>query len=246
MINNQKAFMAGLTAAVLMTATAAWAAEPQKPAPQTAVDKDVGKLSTDGASALQDVRLTRIAIYDGRVDDAKKYINLADSTLTKARTDEAIFTKAEADLKPPAGTVTHISATVGAASSASKAADGKSADTKAADQLKKPIAWLPVDGALTINEDFAANPAKKAAVAEANKSLKGGDRHGAVEKLKLADMSIDITMVVVPLEQTISDVHQAASLINEGKYYEASQMLRDAQDGERFDVTSINSKPAGK
>ncbi|MEO6782640.1 MAG: YfdX family protein, partial [Bradyrhizobium sp.] len=125
-------------------------------------------------------------------------------------------------------------------------ADGKSAESKPADQLKKPIAWLPVDGALTINEDFTANPAKKAAVAEANKSLKSGDRRGAIEKLKLADMNIDVTMVVVPLEQTISDVHQAAGLINEGKYYEASQMLRDAQDGERFDVTSITGKPAGK
>jgi hypothetical protein len=250
MINNQKAFMAALTATMLMTATSAWAAEPQKPASQTAqqtaVDKDVGKLSADGASALQDVRLTRIAIFDGRVDDAKKYVNLADSTLAKARTDEAVFTKAEADLKPPAGKDTHASATVGASTQANKPTDSKSTDNKPADQLKKPIAWLPVDGALTINEDFAVNPAKKAAVAEANKSLKGGDRHGAIEKLKLADMNIDVTMIVVPLEQTINDVHQAAGLINDGKYYEASQMLRDVQDGERFDVTSVTAKPAGK
>jgi hypothetical protein len=124
--------------------------------------------------------------------------------------------------------------------------DGKSADSKPVDQLKKPIAWLPVDGAFTINEDFAVNPAKKAAVAEANKSLKSGDRNGATEKLKLADMNIDVTVIGVPLEKTINDVHQAASLINDGKYYEASQMLRDVQDGERFDVTSITAKPAGK
>jgi hypothetical protein len=250
MINNQKAFITGVAATMLLTSTSAWAAELQKSTPQaaqqTAIDKDVGKLSADGASALQDVRLTRIAIYDGRVDDAKKFVNLADSTLAKAKTDEAVFTKAEADLKPPAGKDTHATATVGAASSASKPADGKSADSKPTDQLKTPIAWLPVDGALSINEDFAANPAKKAAVAEANKNLKGGDRHGAIEKLKLADMNIDVTMVVVPLEKTINDVHQAAGLINDGKYYEASQLLRDVQDGERFDVTSITAKPAGK
>lgn len=59
-------------------------------------------------------------------------------------------------------------------------------------------------------------------------------------------MNVDVTMIVVPLEQTINDVHQAAGLINDGKYYEASQMLRDVQDGERFDVTSVTAKPAGK
>ena len=32
-------------------------------------------------------------------------------------------------------------------------------------------------------------------------------------------------------------------MINDGKYYEASQLLRQAQDGERFDVTSIVAEP---
>jgi hypothetical protein len=41
----------------------------------------------------------------------------------------------------------------------------------------------------------------------------------------------------MPLEQTINKVHQAAGLINDGKYYEASQELRQAQDGLRFVVT---------
>jgi hypothetical protein len=84
------------------------------------------------------------------------------------------------------------------------------------------------------------------AVAEANKNLKSGDRTKAMETLKLADMDIDVTLAVVPLEQTIDNVHQAAGLINDGKYYEASQLLRQAQDSERFDVTSITAKPSNK
>jgi hypothetical protein len=48
--------------------------------------------------------LTRFAILDGRIDDAKKFVNEADTALGKARTDEAVFTKAEEDLKPPAST----------------------------------------------------------------------------------------------------------------------------------------------
>jgi hypothetical protein len=140
------------------------------------------------------------------------------------------FTKAEADLKQP---------TIKDAAADKNVSTQAPADNTQADQMKTPIAWLPVDGSISINEDYSASPAKKAAVADANKSLKSGDRKGAIEKLKLADMNIDITLAVLPLEQTIDDVHQAASMINDGKYYEASQKLRQAQARERLDATNI-------
>ncbi len=229
MVHNQKAFIAALAAAILLTAGAAWAADPQKTTPQqTSADKDFARVSTDGASAFQNMTLTRIAIFDGRIDDAKKYVNLADAAMGKAKTDDAVFTKAEADLKPPTGKDAPANKNITAAAPA---------DNKQADQMKKPITWLPVDGSITINEDYTAKPAKTAAVADANKSLKSGDRKGAMEKLKLADLNVELTLAVMPLEQTINEVHQAVGLINDGKYYEASQELRQAQDGLRFVVT---------
>jgi hypothetical protein len=237
MVNNQKAFIAALTAATLLTAGAAWAADQQKSTPQQiSADKDFAKLSADGSRAFQDLMLTRMAIFDGRVDEAKEFVNNADAAFAKVRSDEAIFTKAEADLKPPTtkAAPTNKSVTTGAAP----------ADIKQADQMKKPIAWLPVDGMITIIEDYTANPAKTAAVADANKSLKSGDRKGAMEKLKLADMNVEVTLAVIPLEQTINSVHQAVGLINDGKYYEASQVLRQAQDNERFDAINISAKPS--
>jgi TolA-binding protein len=236
MVKNKKALVVALTATTLLTGGAAWAASqqpPDQPKPtsqQTSADKDFTKLSADGASAFQDMKLTRLAIFDGRVDDAKKYVNLADSAFGKARTDETAFTKAEADLKQP---------TIKDAAADKNVSAQAPADNTQADQMKKPIAWLPVDGSISINEDYSASPAKTAAVADANKSLNSGDRKGAIEKLKLADMNIDVTLAVLPLEQTIDDVHQAASLINDGKYYEASQKLRQAQAGERLDATNI-------
>jgi hypothetical protein len=242
---NKKAIIVALTTTTLLVAGVESAASQQtsasKTPQQTSAGKDFGKLSADGSQAFQDLTLTRLAIFDGRADDAKKYIQRAETAFDKAKTDETVFTKAEADLKPPTGKSSPANQTVGAAPPASKPTDSKSAE-----QMKKPIAWLPVDGAISINEDYTANPAKKAAVAEANKSLKSGDRKAAVDKLKLADMNIDITLAVIPLEQTIDDVHQAATLINNGQYYEASQLLRQAQDGERFDVTEITNKPSKK
>jgi len=247
MKNNRKAIIVALATTALLTAGVERAASQQTPAQQqsmpqqTSASKDFGKLSADGSKAFQDLTLARVAIFDGRIDEAKKYVKQAETAFDKAKTDEAVFTKAEADLKPLAGKNPPVNQTVGAAPPASKSADSKSAE-----QMKTPVAWLPVDGAFTINEDYTANPAKKAAVAEANKSLKSGDRSGAMDKLKLADMNIDVTLAVVPLEQTIDNVHQAAGLIDDGKYYEASQLLRQVQDSERFDVTSITAKPSNK
>ena len=81
-------------------------------------------------------------------------------------------------------------------------------------------------------------------IVEQMNNFKSGDRKGAIEKLKLSDMSIDVTMAVLPLEQTITSVRQATDLINSGKYYEASQVLRQAQDNQRFDGTSISGTPS--
>jgi hypothetical protein len=248
MATNKQAFIAILLSTTLLTASAAWAASAQTPGQQkatpqqSAADKDFGKVSADGFRAFQDMTLTRLAIFDGRVDDAKKFVNDADTALGKAKTDDAVFTKAEADLKPTASTAEPASKTIApATSSVSGAAP---AGDKQADQLKKPIAWLPVDGVITIDEDYTANPAKTAAVSDANKSLKSGDPKGAMEKLKLADLNVDVALAVIPLEQTISSVHQAADLINNGKYYEASKLLRVAQDNQRFDGISIRGIPS--
>ena len=38
-------------------------------------------------------------------------------------------------------------------------------------------------------------------------------------------------------------MHQAASLINDGKYYEASQIVKQVQDSVRSDVVNIVGVP---
>jgi hypothetical protein len=257
MVNNKKTFMATLMATTLLTAGAAWSASQQTPAQQTSTaqqtsaDRDFAKLSADGSRAFEDLTLTRLAIYDGRIADAKKYVNDAGTSFAKARTDETVFTKAQADLKPPAGNDASANKNVSAAAPVDKV-DGEKIPgapngmvSEMADQ-KKPIAWLPVDGTITINEDYTTNPVKTAAVADANKSLQSGDRKTAMEKLKLADMNVDVTLAIIPLEQTIKYAHQAAGLIDENKYYEASQLLRQAQDNLRFDVANIPGAPTSK
>ena len=110
--------------------------------------------------------------------------------------------------------------------------------------VNKPVAWLPVDGAISINEDFTATPEKAKAVQDANKSLAQGDKKGAMDKLKLAAVDTTVTIAVVPLQQTISDVDQAKQLIDSGKYYEGSQKLRSVQDATVITVADMSGTPS--
>jgi hypothetical protein len=237
MSKNVQILVVALLSTTLLTAVTAFAADPpapdqQKMTPQgTAADRDFGKVSSDAANGFQDLLLTRIAIFNGRTAEAKEFVDKADVDFVKAKADDTVFMKAEADLMPPKSTA-----------AAPPAAATASAD-KDATASKKPIAWVPVDASVMIDEDITASPEKKAALADANKSLKGGDRKGALEKLTLADISIDLALAVVPVDETIASVHKAASLIGDGKYYEASQVLRLAQDQERFDVTIVQGAP---
>lgn len=194
-------------------------------ATQTA-NQDFGKLSADGVKAFRDVRLARLAIFDGESDQAKKSVDEARTAITKAKTDDTAYMKDEGSLKPPAG-MSQKSAQSGTGQAPSKT----------------PIAWLPVDGGLTLGEDFIATPTKAAGVAKANEQLKKGDHKQAMEALKLSDINVSFVMEVAPLDKTISGIDQAAQLIDSGKYYEGNQVLKGVEDGLRFDVADINSTP---
>jgi hypothetical protein len=64
--------------------------------PQQAASQDFAKFSADGAAAYENILQTRRALYEGRTDDAKKFVALADAGFNKAKTDNTVFTKAEA------------------------------------------------------------------------------------------------------------------------------------------------------
>ena len=82
-------------------------------------------------------------------------------------------------------------------------------------QSTTPTAWLPVDGGLTLGEDFVATPAKAAGVAKANEQLKKGNHKQAMDTLKLAEINVALVMEkVVPLDKTISGIDTAAQLID--------------------------------
>lgn len=203
---------------------------PQASADRVAITKDFGKLSKDGAQGFKDLQLTRLAIFQADPAQAKDMIAKAQAAFAKAKSDDAVFTKAEAEFTGATDVAGHKAI----------AQPGKDADKSGS---KEQIAWLPVDGQLILGDDFVATPAKTSAVTEANKNLSKGDQKGALEKLKLADIDVNFTMAVLPLNKTLADVNQAATLIGQGKYYEANAVLKTAQDGMRFDVINAVAVP---
>jgi hypothetical protein len=203
------------------------------PAQETA-ERDFGRVSADGFKAMSDVRLARLAIFNADPASAKSDLADAVAALDRARSDDTIFMKAESELKTPAGlTQPH-----------------QAGETVGSTRIK----WLPVDGAMTLGEDYVTTPAKTASVAKANEQIQKGDHAHALQTLRLAGIDVAFDMEVAPLNKTIAGVTQAQQLADAGHYYQANQALKSVQDGARFDVenlsavpkTASNTTPSGK
>ena len=174
------------------------------------------------------MRLARLAIFDGQTDQAKKYVDEAKAAITKAKTDNTAFVKAEASLRPPAS----VGQRTGSQGGSDKSTQGTA-----------PTEWLPVDGGLTLGDDFVATSTKAAGIAKANDQLKKGDHKQAMQTLKLSEIDVTFVTEVAPLDKTISGIDTAAQLIDSGKYYEGNQALKSVEDGIRLDVAVVSAGP---
>jgi hypothetical protein len=145
-MNRSSIAVAGLMASVVMcgsslAAVAESPAAPKADAGSTKVaDKDFGRLSTDGVSAFSDIHLARMAIFEGKTDEAAKLVADAQVSLGKAKGDDTAFMKAESEFHTP----------------------GQSAPKTPGNQAKMttPVAWIPIDGDLVLGETFPTNARK--------------------------------------------------------------------------------------
>ncbi len=187
-------------------------------------DKDFGKLAQDGVSAFNDVHLARLAIFDGKIDEAATFVTDAKASLVLARSDNAVFMKAEAALASPGQNAVTVPPAQGIAAT--------------------PIAWIPIDAELALGASFVPSPEKSSAVVAARKRMEKGDSAKSLEAIRLAQVDVNYTVAVAPLEQSIADVDKASGLIASRDYYGASQVLRQVEARVRFDevddVANVN------
>ncbi len=187
---------------------------------QQAADKDFTKLSIDGIKAFRDVDMARMAIFNGETAKAKTYVEDAQAAFAKAKAEDTVFMKAEADMKP---------------------APGDKQATPAATPSKTAVAWIPVDGQMSVGEDYVDTPDKTAGMSKPG--AESGDKKGT-DTVRLSDLDVSFTAEVVPLETSIASVDTAAQMIGKGHYYEANLALKSVEDGARFDTEIISAVPA--
>jgi hypothetical protein len=199
--------LAGLMAMILVVPPV----EAESATSAKVAEKDFGRLSADGMSAFEDIHLARMAIFDGHTDEAAKLVADAKTSLAKAKADGAAFSKAESALRMPA--------------------DGPAGRGNDA----TPIMWIPIDSRIDAGETFQPTAERAAAVITAKKHLMKGEGAKALQVVTVAALDMDYTLALAPLDKSVADIDDAAKLIAARDFYGASQAIRHAEAGIRFD-----------
>jgi hypothetical protein len=203
-----------MTAVALVGIARTAAAAPNETAPAKMAVEAFGRLSKDGVSAFSDVHLARLAIFDGRTDEAAKFVADAQASLSKAKLDDTVFRESEIGL------------------TASRHDDSKAMPVP---RVTSAIAWLPIGSEIALGETYIPTPESSIAVVNARKSLEKGDTGKALQTIRLAGIDIDYTVALAPLDRSVASIDKANAMIVEHDYYGASQALRRAEDGIRYD-----------
>ncbi len=103
--------------------------------------------------------------------------------------------------------------------------------------------WIPVDATIGVADNYTVSDEKKQHVAQANANLKAGNGQKAAEQLKLAEIDVNFTRLMLPVKAMSEHLKVAKSLLGEKKYYEANLALKAAEDGLVMDTVALVDVP---
>ncbi len=103
--------------------------------------------------------------------------------------------------------------------------------------------WIPVDASVDIADNFFVTAEKQKHITNANGQFKTGNKQKAVEELKLADIDVNYTRIMMPLQTTQEHVKAAESLLDDQKYYEANLALKAVEDGLVLETVALADVP---
>jgi len=192
-----------------------------------AATQEATKVSKDGFMAMRAVREARIAIFNGEPKVAVEIMDKAKEALDAASKDESMFI---ADMKTLAGEKTAHGTTTTMTTAAATPA----------------TTWIPIDGQIALADTYVPTPEKKEHIAKANEHLKNGRAKEAIEELRLGEINVTYTRVLMPLTATKKCLADAMQLATEHKYYEANLSLKAAEDGVIVDSVGLADVPQYK
>ncbi len=109
----------------------------------------------------------------------------------------------------------------------------------------KPVIthWVSGDGKVDVVDDYQADDVKMAHVKAANEKLMAGEHQKAAEELKLANIDVTYSRLLMPLEATLTDVNKAIDMIGKGRIYEANVVLKGAENAFKWNTVSVLEAP---
>lgn len=102
---------------------------------------------------------------------------------------------------------------------------------------------VTIDAQLMVSDNFVSTPEKSKQIANGNKKLQEGKVGEAVEALKLADVGVGVSRLLMPVQATRRHIDVAADLMGSDKYYEANLALKAAEDGLQVDTMALVEGP---
>ncbi len=171
------------------------------------------KVSQDGFAAMRAVRAARVAIFNGEPNVTTQMLNKAKDNLQTAYKDASSF------LQDTKYTV-----------------KGKTVTGKLQNVY---VDWIPIDGQIVLAETYVFSPEKAEHINKANKFFRNGQSKEAIKELRLGEIDVTYTCIMMPWEATMKCVIEATKLADEHKYYEANLALKAAEDGLIIDSTSL-------
>lgn len=179
--------------------------------------KETRQFSQAGHSAMLNIGDARLAIFNGDPKVAMKLMESAKTLLTRADKDAAAMT---GDATSAKGNKPGINGTAHYA-----------------------LRNVPVDGQLSVADDFVMTPEKKAHIDKANENFKKGNHATGLEELRLAAIDVNYTRWWLPIAPTETHLDQAIKLADENKYYEANLALKAIEDSVTMDSIGFGDLP---
>jgi hypothetical protein len=204
-------------------------------------------MSEHGLAAMNDVHMARMAVNDGDVDNAKQLLKEAQTLLAKVKSENqpvTITTEVKVGDKPAKKETVSEKPDLIPILADMKVIEGMVAADNATNTKPKTAgsegsAASGKDEATAKQAKAASAAAKVVAANTANEQLNKGDRNGAIETLKAADLGLVSEIVSMPLAQTSAHVDKALALIDKGQLHEANLELKQAKDELVVDTTVI-------
>jgi len=209
-------------------------------------EKQSVELSEHGLAAVNDAGLARVAINDGRVESAKKFLAQIRALLDRIRKDDPPIT-VTMDVKQGRTPIEHrrthevldlipimsdLQVVEGFAAPQDSPASAPTQDGKASGgpipSVAPATAEQKTQGADT---DAARVAARETAIMQAKEHLRQGDQQAAAKALQLADLMLITRQVNMPLAETTRHVDKASHLVDRGKLHDANLELKKVQDG---------------